>query len=155
MHHQNEEKCDLCDCNRDMAAGRRCAGERNWSPPEKNKQLFLEFTQNDAKKPKKIKKNTDWATVMSWRWKCRKIDRLVWDATNSNNHSIQKWWAEKHLSTPKTLNLEVDWLRQQKTTLGFTSVRYEQESEAQNHQTWTDVTRSADRKTSQMSGCFS
>lgn len=62
---------------------------------------FLEFTQN-----------------------CRSGPRWVAGSGNSSNHSLQSWWAEKHL------NVQFQQQFQQKTTWSTTPVTQEQECEA-------------------------
>lgn len=57
-------------------------------------------------------------------------EQELYTYSNSNNHTLQPWWAEKHLRTHNTSNLDVNELQQQKTTQGSTPVSQEQESEA-------------------------
>lgn len=50
--------------------------------------------------------------------------------SNSTNRSLQMWFREKHLNMHKSLNLKVDGLKQQKTTLGSICFGKEQHLEA-------------------------
>ena len=83
-----------------------------------------------------LAKNIHWAAVLPTELLCwweRSTENgqtgSSWQKGYSDNHSLQLWWAEKHLRMHKS-NLEADGLQQQKTMSGFTSVSQEQKAEA-------------------------
>ena len=64
-------------------------------------------------------------TPCSWgQWRMARLVRAdrSWGYGKSDNHSVQLWWADKHLRMHKMWKLEADGLEQQKSTVGTAAV---------------------------------